>query len=139
MNRLLVFHYHETAGSNTRMGPSAYYMDVEYDKVAVRIYAESAPTVDAKIDIFDDGVSIFNNRTNRALNATTGVDITGAAATEAILPSGQNSEEMAEDFTDAVIEEGSWVYCNLVDSGGGKNFTVQLELSPVSEGESGDD
>ncbi len=54
MNRLLVFHYHETSGNEVRMAPSAYYMDAEYDKVSVRIYAEDAPTRDAKINIFDD-------------------------------------------------------------------------------------
>ncbi len=139
MNRLLIFHYHDTSGNEARMAPSAYYMDGEYDKVAVRIYAERAPIRDAKIDIFDDGVSIFSNRVNRAWNQTTGVEITGDATTEAILPSGQNSEDMAEDFTADLIEEGSWVYCNLVDSGDGYNFTVQLELSPVSEGELPDD
>ncbi len=138
MNRLLVFHYHETSGNEVRMAPSAYYMDAEYDKVSVRIYAEDAPTRDAKINIFDDGVSIFSNRTNRAWNRTTGVEITGADAYEAILPANQNSEEIAEDFNEDVIGEGSWVWCNLVDDGGGKNFTVQLELHQVSEDEIGE-
>ena len=139
MNRLLIFHYHKTYANEARMAPSAYYMDAEYDKVSVRIYAETAPLRDAKFDIFDDGVSIFSNRTNRAVNATTGVDITGAANTNAVLVAGQNSEEIAGDFNDNIIEEGSWVYCNMVDSGGGKNFTVQLELHQTSEDETGDD
>lgn len=139
MNRLLIFHVHETSGNQVRMAPSGYYMDGEYDKVGVRIYAENAPIRDAKIDIFDDGVSIFSNRTNRAWNRTTGVEITGDATTEAILPVNQNSEEIAEDFTSEPIAEGSWVYCDLVDAGGGKNFTVQLELHQVSEDETGED
>ena len=139
MNRLLIFHLHETSGNEARMAPSAYYIDGEYDKVSVRIYAETAPLRDAKFDIFDDGVSIFSNRTNRAWDITTGLEITGKVTTEAILPANQNSEEMAEDFNDALIEEGSWVYCNLVDAGGGRNFTVQLELHQVSEDETGDD
>jgi len=133
MNRLLTFHTHETTRDG-RMAP-AYYMDAEYAKVAVRIYAEDAPYSDAKFDIFDDGVSIFSNRTNRAVNATSGVDITGDADTNAVLTAGQQSEEMAEDFNDNIIEEGSWVYCSLVNTGGGRNFTVQLELHPTSEGE----
>ena len=138
MNRIYTFHIHETSGNEIRMAPSAYYMDAEYDKVAVRIYAEKAPTRDAKINIFDDGVSIFSNRTNRAWNRTTGVEITGADAYEAILPANQNSEEIAEDFNEDVIEEGSWVWCNLVDAGEGKNFTVQLELHQVSKDETGE-
>ncbi len=138
MNRILVFHFHETSGNSIRMAPSAYYIDGEYQKVAVRIYAETAPTRDAKFNIYTDGVSIFCNHTGKAYNVATGVDITGADAYEAVLPANQSSEEFAEDFNDTLIEEGSWVYCNLVDSGGGKNFTVQLELYRVSEGEEGD-
>ena len=139
MNRLLIFHHHDTAGNNVRMAPSAYYIDGEYDKVAVRIYAGTAPVRDAEIDIFDDGVSIFSNRTSRTWNITTGVETTGADATEAILPAGENSEELAEDFTNSVIEKGSWLHCNLVDAGGGKDFTVQVELHQVSEDETGED
>lgn len=132
MNRLLTFHIHDTSGNEVRMAPSAYYMDAEYAKVAVRIYAETAPLRDAKFDILDDGVSIFENRTSRALNVTTGVDITGDAVTAAVLAKGDNADEWAEDFNDNPIKEGSWVYCNLVDSGGGKNFTVHLELEDLS-------
>jgi len=42
------------------------------------------------------------------------------------------SEEVAERFTETPISEEDWVYCNLVDTGGGGNFTVQLELTPLS-------
>lgn len=136
MNRVLTFHSH---GNETRMSPSAYYIETEYEKVAVRIYAEVAPIRDAKIDILDDGVSIFSNRTSKAYNITSGADITGATTTEAVLPEGQTSDEVAEDFNETLIEEGSWVYCNLVDAGGGRNFTVQLELHQVSEDEVGED
>jgi len=139
MNRLLIFHFHDTSANEARMAPSAYYMDAEYGKVSVRIYAGTAPLRDAKINIYDDGTSIFSNRTSRAVHATTGADITGADAYEAILAAGQSSEEVAEDFNDTVIDEGSWVYCNLVDSGGGRDFTVQLELHQTSEDETGDD
>ncbi len=135
MNRILVFHHHESAGNAIRMAPSAYFMDSEYEKVAVRIYAERAPDRDAKFDILADGVSIFNNRANKAIHPTSGVDITGDAATEAILTAGQNSEELAGDFNASTIEKGSWVSCNLVDAGGGSNFTVQLELQHLSEEE----
>ena len=138
MNRILIFHYHDTAGNEKRMAP-AYYMDAEYDKVAVRIYAETAPLRDAIFNIYNDGVSIFSNRTSRAWDISTGEEITGAADTNVCLAAGDNSDEMADDFNNITIEEGSFVYCNLIDTGGGKNFTVQLELSPLSEGESGED
>lgn len=139
MNRLLIFHIHETSGNEARMAPSGYYIDGEYDKVGVRLYAEKAPLRDAKFDIFDDGVSIFSNQTHRTWNRTTGVETTKADVTAVGLPAGENAEEIAEDFNDTPIEEGSWVYCNMVDAGGGRNFTVQLELHQVSEDEEGDD
>ena len=116
MNRILVFHYHEWAGSLTRMAPSAYYIEADYEKVAVRIYAEDAPIRDAKIDIFDDGASIFN---------------THSAGTYVTLAAEQNGEEAAESFNDNLIEEGSWLYCELKDAGGGSNITVQLELKSL--------
>lgn len=125
--RYLVFHRTEPLGNEVRMSPSGYYMEHSYTPVAVRIYAEVAPLVDALVDIFDDGVSIFNNRTTRMFNLTTGVNQTGAAVTAVSLSAGTNSEENAEDFATGLIEEGSWVYATLM-CGGGKNFSVQLEL-----------
>ena len=138
MNRLLVFHYHGTSVNEVRMAPSGYYIDGEYEKIAVRVYAREAPIRDAKIGIFDDGVSIFSNRTPLETgDPATGVQ-TVVLSTEAVLAAGENSEEIAEDFNDNIIEDGSWVYCNLVDAGGGSDFTVQLELHQVSEGEGED-
>ena len=133
MNRLLVFHIHETSGNRVRMAPSAYYIEADYELVAARIYTETAPKSEAKFDIYDDGVSIFSNRVNRAWNITTGVEITGVADTTISLAPGQGSEELAENFNTETIDKGSWVYCDMVDGGGGKNFTVQLELSPLPE------
>ena len=125
----LIFHLHDTAGNNTRMAPSAYYMEADFIPVNVRIYAEDAPPRDAKIDIFDDGTSIFENRASTSTNKSTGVVTVQAAATEAILMAGETEADLAGNLnTEMVIEEGSWVYCNLVDSGGGRNFMVQLEL-----------
>lgn len=133
MNLILTFHTHRDAGDKARMSPSAYFMDTDYVPVAVRIYAEIAPLRDAKFDIFDDGVSIFSNKVNRAWNLATGVEITGTADTTVGLAPNQSCEEMAEVFTGDTISEDSWIYCNLVDAGGGENFTVQLELSPLTE------
>lgn len=135
MNRVLIFHHHEYTANSVRMAPAAYYLEKDYNKVAVRIYAERVPQRDAKIDIFDDGVSIFKNRAVDGINRTTGVRTSAPAVTEAILSKDNNAAEIAGDFTDDVIAGDSWVHCNLVDAGGGKNFTVQLELEEL-EGES---
>ena len=130
-NRILTFH--QTAGGNPqRIGPT-YYMEADYTPIAVRIYAVNAPTRDAQVDIYDDGVSIFTNNTPRIINQTTGKDETGAATTAAVLTKGQNSEDVAEDFGTTQIDKGSWVHCMLRDSGGGNNFTVQLELFSPDE------
>ncbi len=138
MDRILIFHYHDTSGKTVRMSPSAYYVDAEYEKVAVRIYAEGAPSTEAEIDILDDGVSIFNERGSAVAHRTTGVISIVGSGTGATLAANQNSEDAAQDFTDDVIVEGSWVSCNLVKGGGGKNYTVQFELRQVSEGDEKD-
>ena len=132
MNRLLIFHYHGSVGSEVLMAP-AYYIEAEYEKVAARIYAGTAPRQEAEIDILDDGVSIFADQGNQTVHPTTGVISILGAGTSATLAAGENSEEAAEDFAEGNIEQGSWITCKLVDAGGGKNFTVQLELSQVSE------
>lgn len=130
-NRVLTWNYFDYAGSETRMGPT-YYIEADYAPVAVRIHAEKAPIRDAKIDIFDDGVSIFNDRASKTFSAATGYS-SNTPETEAVLGEGLNEEEYAEDFNGNPIEQGSWVHCTLVDAGGGKNFTVHLELEKVSE------
>jgi len=132
MSRTLAFHHHGESGNEIRMLP-AYYIEADYAKVAVRVNAEYAPTSDAKIDIFDDGVSIFNNNALTLTNVTTGKTTVGTVATTVSLIAGENSEVHAEDFNDTVIDKGSWVHCNLVNGGGGKNFTVLLELENLSE------
>lgn len=132
--RILIWHQKDDINDNSRIGPT-YYMEADYTPVAVRIYSEVAPTHELKVDIFDDGVSIFSNRTLLDINATTGVDQSGSAVTAVTLPANTNSEENAEDFTESPrIEEGSWIHCNLVNAGGGRNITVQLELYTGSEG-----
>lgn len=135
MNKFLMFHYHDTTSNEARMSPSAYYIDADYEPVAARIYAEGAPLRDAKFDILDDGVSIFSNRTTSWVHPTTGVITIGTPLTAIELTEGQNSEELLMDFRVDTIEEGSWVWAKIVDAGGGKNFSVQLELKPMSEGE----
>jgi len=41
-DRILTWHRHKIDGDETRIGPT-YYMDAEYEPLAVRIYAETAP------------------------------------------------------------------------------------------------
>lgn len=130
--RILTFHRDD--GSNVRMYPSGYYIESNYIPTAVRIVAESAPTSEARIDILNDNnVSIFNNRTPYQQDLSSGEVTTGAADTTAILPAGETSEDSEGDFIDGNIEEGTWLHCNLVETGGGRNFTVQLELEQVPE------
>jgi len=130
MNRLLVFHLHGHAGNGTRLSPSAYYLEADYSKVAVRIYAETAPDTDAKFDIFTDGVSIFTEDTGQTLNKTTGEISSWSLGSTVILPAGSNSEEDAENFNDNELTAGSWIYCEAADTGNGRDFTVILELEP---------
>ena len=137
MNRILTWHHKEAIGNETRIGPT-YYVNADYEKVAVRIYAETAPTRDVKVNIFDDGVSIFADNASRTYSSATGYS-SNTPATEAVLAGGENSEVDAEDFNNTILEEGSWVYCHIVDGGGGKNFTVQLELHQVSEDDESED
>lgn len=138
MNQVISFHLHGTSGNEAYMLPT-FWVDADYEKVGVRILAETAPVRDAKINIYDDGASIFSNRTNRSWNLTTGVEITPSTDTEAVLPANQNTEEIADDFNNNIIEKGSRLTCKLVDSGGGKDFTVQLELRQTSEDEEQED
>ena len=137
MNKFLSFHHHETSGNEVRMAP-AYYIEADYSKVAVRIYAKAVPLWEARFDIFNDGISIFTNNTPKVY-ATSGVDISRDDDTTIFLSAGENSEEFAEDFTGTPIERDSWVYCNMVDAGGGSGFTVQLELRPMSEDDDSED
>ena len=134
MRRILTFNGIEqiVSGGDFRLGPT-YYMEADYEPVAVRIYAGNAPNLDARIDIFADGVSIFTDHSNRTYSQATGYDSPTPVTTVALY-AGENSEAYAEDFASDIIEKGAWVYCNLVDAGGGINFTVQLELEQVSEG-----
>ena len=94
-----------------------YYMERDYIPLHVRIYSRIAPVKgDLEVDIKDDGETIFGDY--------------------AILGQGENGTAMAEDFlTDIVLEEGSWVSLDIVDTGGANEFTVHLELESLTEDE----
>jgi hypothetical protein len=125
----------------------AGYIEADYAPIAVRIYADKAPDyADAEFDILDDGVSIFNAHgltrpeTPTMGNAATYPDYPAyPASTSVSLPKGDNSEVMADDFNDAEISSDSWITCQIKADGGGRNFTVILELERISEADEADE
>ncbi len=196
----------EKVRDGTRQG-GTFYIEEDYDKLAVRIHARVAPSLgDLEVDIMDDGVSIFNDRASsyatksivaseiefgthsataftvgETINGATsgasgkiltkssspghltltligttaftkGETITGASSgatgtvdafvrggnpivftsdaskTGVILSEGDNEGEDAEDFNDNTIEVGSWLSCDIGETGGAKDITVSLEL-----------
>ncbi|KKN15675.1 hypothetical protein LCGC14_0983620 [marine sediment metagenome] len=122
-DRFLTWHQAKVLGSETRIGP-VFYMDADYEPVAVRIYAVGAPRLgDTLVDIFDDGVSIFADRGTAA----------GDTRTVAALANGENFEEIAEDFSVEDIAKGSLVHCEIVDAGDCRDLSVHLELQRVGE------
>jgi hypothetical protein len=112
----------------------AYYVENDMDLSNVRIHALKAPTLgDCKIDIFADGVSIFNNNTPVTRRDGTSRSVAGTPDTTVKLPQHQTSEALAEDFSRTGIDAGTWVTCELVLPNGARNITVQLELNRLAE------
>ena len=122
-----------TDGGNKRSIGATFFIDAEYEPVAVRIYAEQAPDVeDAEFNIYADGVTIFADRSSPTFYITGGVETGADAVTNIVLEKGENSEDAAQDFTeDIVLARGSWISCNLIKDGGGRNFSIHLELTEV--------
>ncbi len=122
-----------TDGGNKLSIGATYYIDAEYEPVAVRIYAEQAPDVeDAEFNIYDDGVTIFADRSSPTFYITGGVETEADPVTNIVLSKGENSNDAAQDFKESLeLEKGSWISCNLIKDGGGRNFSVHLELTKV--------
>ncbi len=121
-------------GNQYSMPPSVYYLDMDCEPIAVRLYAENAPDVeDAEFNIYNDGTTIFADRASHTYYKTGGIETYASAVTNISLTKGENDEVLAGDFKDEVIEAGSWISCNLIKDGGGKNFTVQLDLREIYE------
>lgn len=131
-DRTLVWTIEKSEGNPTHMMP-AYYMEAEYEPVAVRIYAHTAPVTSATFEIYDDGVSIMNDSAwNYAAYRANTQAYSEVRTIE--LPAGANSDEMAEDFSETPIEAGSWVTCSLTNDGGARKITVLMDLERISEG-----
>jgi len=118
-------------GNNFNIG--ARYIDVDYTPVAVRVYAEQAPDVeDARFDIYVGGVSIFPDRARDTLYPAGGVAVKATEVkTYMMLTKDTNSEDIMDDFSGEPMEKDNWITCNLLRDGGGRNFTIQLELAPI--------
>jgi len=131
MNQILTWHTLGSDGNQYSIGP-AYYLNADYEPFAVRIYAEVAPDVeDAQFNIYVGGVTIFPDRATHTYHPQGGISVRAAAKTYIALSKDRNSEDFSDDFAEDVLVSDSWVTCNLIKDGGGKNFTVQLEIAPV--------
>jgi hypothetical protein len=60
-----------------------------------------------------------------------GINVVFKSTTETgvILAQGDNSEEDITDFADEILNAGSWVSCDIGETGGAKDITVSLELA----------
>jgi len=131
----MVLTWHEPGiVGNERIG-AAFYMDADYEPVAVRLQAEKASSDgELEIDIYKDGVSIFTNTAaDFAVAPTTkGPTVTSDTEKTSIsLAVGQTHEELIANFKDENLEEGSWITCKVIDLRGGENISVQLELNKI--------
>lgn len=115
----------------------AYYLEGEYEPVAVRIYADSAPKVEAcTFDIYDDGTSIFIDKDADNVDMTATYQHQHVANTKVSLEAGDTDELMADNFEDGLyIESGSWITCKMFNDAGARNVTIILELNKLSETE----
>ncbi len=115
--RILTWHIPSIVGDGTGQG-AVYYLDKDYEPVAVRIYARTAPNGgDLQIDIKDDGVSIFENY--------------------GLLTRGNKSTDWGEDFDlnseKMLMAQGSWITLDIPESGGAGDISVSLELISLAD------
>lgn len=129
----LTWHTLKNTGDGYSIG-ATYYMDTDYIPVAVRLYAEDAPDIeDAEFNIYKDGVTLFNDRSTKTFRTISG-KFEADAETNITLTKGETQEVTADDFTEELLlEEGTFISCNILKDGGGRNFTIQLEIEKVSD------
>ncbi len=134
--RILTWHDKDAGGGGQRFGPS-FYLETDYVPAAVRLEAEKAPLDgDMEVDIFDDGVSIFDDHASFSSQTAHKGSLTrtGDVNTSVSLAQAQTEEELAaNDFTGDTLEKGSWVTCKILNARGAKNLTVHLELMEFGE------
>lgn len=107
--RYFTWHIESLVGDNTNLGET-YIADRAYRPIQVYAYAKVAPDAGhMEFDILDDGTSIFTSGS-------------------VVLPEGQNSEDLADDFGDNAeeIAQGSIISCNLTAPNGAKGVTIVL-------------
>lgn len=118
MKRLITWHLDRFRDGDESQGP-LYYADAEYSPGAVRLHARRAPQGgDLKVDIRDDGTSIFSGE-------------------KATLNRGATLEENAEDYPAAqpFIEEGSQLSLHVIESASSEDITCELELYALDDEE----
>lgn len=128
MKRILTFHDPEKQSAG-RLG-AAYYVESGFNPVAVHIHAGDAPFLaEARFDIYANGISIFNDRGYLTRNSSSVITENVTGVTYVSLGINQDSEEYLGDFVPTGVDAESWITCELLDNnGGGRNFTVQLEI-----------
>ncbi len=132
VSRVLTWQTLEAFGNKFNLG--AFYMEGAYAAVAVRLKAEDAPDVEAaEFNIYADGVSIFSD-SGSTLRNTLGTITASEVDTNIRLQKGDDENADAESFRpNLLIGEGSWITCNCIKDGGGRNFSIHLELEKVEE------
>lgn len=114
---------------------SQFYVERDYTPEKVRILAENAPGgTESKIDIRDDGVSIFVEKGLHP-ESKSASRLIGTSIQNTTLPKGATVEEDADDLPESppAIEAGSVLTCHEIDLAGASNVTVQLELESLDD------
>ena len=113
----------------------AYYLESDYEPVAVRVYAESSPKVnEAKFDIMADGVSIFADNTEVVNSPDINYQIQHIPDTSIELAASESDDLMADNFKEGLsLESGSWITCKVTNDSGARNVSIQFELNALSE------
>jgi len=112
MHKSYYFHVHRNAGASDRMAPSGYYISEDCTPISVRIQAESAPLRNAIFDVYKDRTTIMRRYSP--------------------LPAGATSEELAENILQGIsLEKGSWLSADMIDAGGGYNFSLEVEVEEL--------
>lgn len=133
-DRILVWSVERYPGRSELM--PAYYLDEDYEPVAIRIYAEEAPrAADATFDILCDGASILADKGRNLTDLASGKITDNSGQTTVELCRGETSEVNLDegDFSMDTLSEGSWITARCYADGAGRFFTLVLELEIVHD------